>query len=216
VKLTLKKRVQPELNDMPEIITPQKAFSAGLNKYFTGVPCKQGHICERYIRNGGCVQCTSSAIRRWKDRNPEKIRQYWKKAKATDPDRLRANLHRYRTANIELVRSRDAEQHRNLRKRYPEREKIRGQRTRDKRNAKLEQIAGRKKPAVCDICHEVNIRIVFDHCHVSGHFRGWLCDRCNRVLGIVKESPELLMALRDYLKGATRDEADNDKTQQYA
>jgi hypothetical protein len=28
-----------------------------LKWYFTGVPCKHGHVAERYVGNGGCVEC---------------------------------------------------------------------------------------------------------------------------------------------------------------
>jgi hypothetical protein len=67
------------------------------------------------------------------------------------------------------------------------------------------QLAGREKPEFCEICNENKFRIVFDHCHELGHFRGWICDRCNRVLGIVKDSVELLGKLSTYL------EVNNDK-----
>lgn len=33
------------------------AFEAGKTRYNTGVPCKHGHVAERYVSNGGCVQC---------------------------------------------------------------------------------------------------------------------------------------------------------------
>ena len=42
-------------------------------------------------------------------------------------------------------------------------------------------------------------RIVFDHCHQSNSFRGWICDRCNKVLGLVKDSVELLNKMGTYL-----------------
>lgn len=29
----------------------------GLNKYFTGVPCVNGHVCEQYTANSNCVKC---------------------------------------------------------------------------------------------------------------------------------------------------------------
>jgi len=29
----------------------------GLNKYYTGEPCIRGHIAERYVSTGLCVQC---------------------------------------------------------------------------------------------------------------------------------------------------------------
>lgn len=55
-------------------------------------------------------------------------------------------------------------------------------------------------PDVCELCHQFNRRIVFDHCHTSGRFRGWLCDRCNKVLGLMKDDPKLLRKMADYLE----------------
>jgi hypothetical protein len=33
------------------------AFEAGKTRYNTGVPCKHGHVADRYVSNGGCVEC---------------------------------------------------------------------------------------------------------------------------------------------------------------
>lgn len=41
-----------------EIITKQQAQAAGLQRYFTGKPCKHGHVSERYTSTGICVECT--------------------------------------------------------------------------------------------------------------------------------------------------------------
>ena len=40
-----------------EIISRKEAKSRGLKKYFTGKPCKHGHIAERYVDGGGCKDC---------------------------------------------------------------------------------------------------------------------------------------------------------------
>ncbi|MEW5560632.1 hypothetical protein AB1287_10345 [Enterobacter asburiae] len=39
------------------IITRMEAAKSGLNRYFTGKPCANGHKAERYVLNGTCVQC---------------------------------------------------------------------------------------------------------------------------------------------------------------
>ena len=38
-------------------ISKSDAISKGLNKYFTGRKCKNGHISERYTSNSWCVRC---------------------------------------------------------------------------------------------------------------------------------------------------------------
>jgi hypothetical protein len=63
-----------------------------------------------------------------------------------------------------------------------------------------EQKAGRVRPDVCEVCAEPSTRrLAFDHCHDKGHFRGWICHRCNLALGLVKDSPAILRKLADYL-----------------
>lgn len=58
--------------------------------------------------------------------------------------------------------------------------------------------AGRKKPEQCEICHS-NIKIDFDHHHECNKFRGWICRRCNLVLGMVKDNASLLNKLSKYV-----------------
>lgn len=62
-----------------------------------------------------------------------------------------------------------------------------------------EQLAGRKRPTRCDICKKSGRTIHYDHDHVTGLFRGWICHNCNAALGHVKDSAKLLYKLADYL-----------------
>ena len=61
-----------------------------------------------------------------------------------------------------------------------------------------EVLAGRKKPENCEICNRVG-RICYDHDHITGKFRGWICLRCNAALGMIKDSPEILIEMINYL-----------------
>ena len=54
-------------------------------------------------------------------------------------------------------------------------------------------------PDKCSICNE-DLPLCFDHCHVSGHFRGWICDPCNRGLALFKDDPKLLRKAAKYLE----------------
>jgi hypothetical protein len=59
--------------------------------------------------------------------------------------------------------------------------------------------AGRPKPELCELCGLPG-KIFFDHCHLSGTFRGWICLNCNCALGHAKDNPELLRKMADYLE----------------
>lgn len=69
--------------------------------------------------------------------------------------------------------------------------------------AKIEALrteeAGRPRQPQCELCGKDG-RTVFDHDHATGNFRGWLCDRCNRTLGQVKDSVELLEKMIQYIR----------------
>lgn len=41
----------------PPVVTREQARSAGMTRYFTGVPCMRGHIAERHVSNTRCVEC---------------------------------------------------------------------------------------------------------------------------------------------------------------
>ena len=43
------------------------------------------------------------------------------------------------------------------------------------------------KDAVCELCGK-NDKLVFDHDHSTNTFRGWLCDPCNRSIGMLGDS----------------------------
>ena len=40
-----------------QIITRQEALVQGLNHYFTGAACKNGHVARRYVQSSTCVEC---------------------------------------------------------------------------------------------------------------------------------------------------------------
>jgi len=39
------------------IISRDNAHALGLKRYFTGEPCKRGHVVERYVSTGACKSC---------------------------------------------------------------------------------------------------------------------------------------------------------------
>lgn len=40
-----------------KIVTRKEAFKKVLKKYYTGIPCKNGHLAEKHTKSGACVEC---------------------------------------------------------------------------------------------------------------------------------------------------------------
>jgi Recombination endonuclease VII len=59
-----------------------EARRLGLDRYFTGKPCKNGHIAERRVIDRGCIPCNNEKARKWQSAHntPEKNRK-WNLAK---------------------------------------------------------------------------------------------------------------------------------------
>lgn len=70
------------------------------------------------------------------------------------------------------------------------------------RDTNREKLAGRPRPNVCEVCSAApdTRALHWDHDHVTGAFRGWICHGCNVALGYVKDNPETLRKLADYLE----------------
>ncbi len=107
-------------------------------KYFTGKPCKRGHIGARLKSSGACVECSREAnrvrylenreairmrVKAYVKANPEKLQKWhrdWYQANIesekvrgrerylADPEKYKAKLHEWNKANPERSRARTA------------------------------------------------------------------------------------------------------------
>jgi 5-methylcytosine-specific restriction endonuclease McrA len=112
-----------------------KAISAGLKHYFTGKPCKQGHICERRVKGNRCLECDRTRARdyarahtaeakaraaawyaanrdyqivqsrRWALAHAERVRTNAERWRAENLEHMRATMSAYQKANRELCRA---------------------------------------------------------------------------------------------------------------
>ena len=55
-----------------KVITRERAIEFGLKRYFTGEPCKHGHICERQVGDHYCLYCRRLQSRKHHNANKEK------------------------------------------------------------------------------------------------------------------------------------------------
>jgi hypothetical protein len=54
-------------------VTQAEAKALGLKRYFSGKPCKRGHVAERFT-NGGCTLCHKINFADWRLKNAAKDR----------------------------------------------------------------------------------------------------------------------------------------------
>lgn len=68
----------PDATDQPtrEVITKAAAVANGLQRYFTGVACNRGHIAERSVHNGQCLECLRIHSRDHRARNREVLKRH--------------------------------------------------------------------------------------------------------------------------------------------
>lgn len=138
-------------------------------------------------------------VKEWRKNNPEKVLEQARRYRKKNPETNKKAKAKYREGNLEKIRESDKVAQAKRRKADPEGYRIRYERWRNKKEAELWDIAGRPRAEQCELCLE-SVMTVFDHCHNKGHFRGWICDRCNRVLGSVKDDVDLLKAMIKYLE----------------
>jgi len=100
----------------PNIIGRDEARALGLKRFFSGKPCKHGHVAERGVSNPGCMECSRGRRREWRSVNLEKAkereRESARKHRAADPERARENWRRWRAANKDKINQRDRERKR--------------------------------------------------------------------------------------------------------
>jgi hypothetical protein len=70
---------------MTEIISRAAALSKGLKTYFTGKPCKRGHVVERRVDTGDCAECLNRRSRKWRAANLDAELARSRKYRSTHP-----------------------------------------------------------------------------------------------------------------------------------
>lgn len=138
-------------------------------------------------------------VKEWRKHNKDKVNAQARRYRAKHPDKVAAIKKKYRQINLEVVREKDARAKRNWRHENPEAYRLWQERLKVERVRRQEKQAGRPRSEICDLCKRSETT-VYDHCHKTGIFRGWLCHRCNRVLGSVYDDIDLLQSMIIYLQ----------------
>lgn len=146
-------------------------------------------------------------VKEWRKKNPKKRAEQEKRRFKKHKQKIYKQQKDWRDKNSERLRSIVAKRARVWRKNNPKKFQMTQQHYKEKQELKRIEVAGRPRPEVCELCNETaepikngGYRTVFDHNHITGQFRGWICDRCNKVLGLIEDNPDLLKAMIVYLK----------------
>jgi len=89
-----------------KIVTRQEAIKLGLTRYFTGKPCKWGHVSERRTSPPVCVACDRESSRKWRAENKDIFREYLGERRANNKDRISQYSKEYRAGNKSRIRER--------------------------------------------------------------------------------------------------------------
>lgn len=82
-----------------QLILKDEAKTLGMARYFTGLPCKHGHVVERFVSNSNCLKCAE--IRRINDAKVHARRNadYSKAYRLRDPKKVKTNHKKWRDRN---------------------------------------------------------------------------------------------------------------------
>lgn len=133
------------------------AKNKGHTRYFTGNPCKHGHIAERLVSSRGCVECARIKDVESRPRRMEYFKDYHKR----NPDKTKAAQDKWRAANVEKRRASDKERRQN-----PEHKK--------RRAAHQRARSQRQRAAGCEL-RAVDIDSMLDR-------QRWKCATCEKKL----------------------------------
>lgn len=85
-------------------LSRKDALAQGLKRYFTGTPCKHGHIAERLTASHACHPCSLERAKKWRAANKDKVRESNRKQYMKNPEKSRKRVRDYYAENAEARR----------------------------------------------------------------------------------------------------------------
>lgn len=110
------------------------AIAAGEDKYFTGRPCKHGHVVERRVSNGNCVICEAERVKKHQIKNHDAVLKsarnnyykyhsekldYAKNYRKTHKEQMQAASKRWTDANMHIKLSHNKKRETSKKNRTP-------------------------------------------------------------------------------------------------
>lgn len=100
---------------LKKLISSKEAIVQGLARYFTGRPCKNGHVAERFVKNRHCCECNNAQMQKYWSDNRQKLNQLARVESKTEQQieaQRKRNRERMRVENLpadKLERKRQVE-----------------------------------------------------------------------------------------------------------
>lgn len=185
------------------------AAASGIRYFYTGKPCKHGHVGPRYTAGGSCAICTrtNNAKRAGREfegignrakQNASRVAAYkisnkiyeGRPCKLGHTTRFTASANCVECNKISAQKRKDQAKYKRIEKEYG---------LTKEEYARFVLVNG----GACAICLEKPTRksaMHVDHCHKTGRLRGFLCSRCNQALGLMRDNIDLLKKAIEYLK----------------
>ena len=163
------------------IISRADARAFGSIRYFTGMSCPAGHVAERFVSTSSCCECGKERGRRPASWTAQRVQARETRAREKHEFAMRRveARHAIETTRVEHV------------------------------PAPPEPLCPpRPKDGLCQCCFKLpkharfGDKLVLDHNHYTGEFRGWICDQCNRAAGLVGDNSSGARLLLAYLERA--------------
>lgn len=95
-----------EAKDAPELVSRQDAKARGLRHYFTGKPCKRGHVGLRNTGTASCCACHAHILRSWRLKNQERHRETDRIWRQNNADKVKEKAKRLYAKHAEKRRKR--------------------------------------------------------------------------------------------------------------
>lgn len=92
----------------PNVILRAEATALGLARYAPQLPCKRGHLSERYTRGNACIECLTLKATAWIAGNRDRVRSIKQKhaSKPSAIQRAKERHHLWHAENKETARQR--------------------------------------------------------------------------------------------------------------
>lgn len=88
-----------------KIISREDAVSKGLKEFFTGVPCKRGHVCSRKVCQSRCVECIKQDRSKYYQENKEELISRSRDVQIKNKEHRQKYMQQYAKTNSRKLRN---------------------------------------------------------------------------------------------------------------